>query len=86
MADLHPIQALIAFKHLQGKSHTADNKAVGNEAESIELNIHSDYIFIDHIGSNPDYATSSLGGNVAEYIEADVVSDITSNSQAFFLN
>ena len=74
--------SLIAFKNLQGKSHTDITKGLGNEAEGIFLNVSSDSIFIDAIDSDPTVASAN---NIVEFVQDAVLTlDNTSNGHAYF--
>lgn len=74
-------KAIVAFKHLLGKSNTDVAKELGNEAEGISFNVHAADIWLENIDSTP--ATAVTEG-VAYSITADLVLDPTSNSHAYF--
>ena len=76
-------KAIVAFKHLLGKSNTDVDKEIGNEAESIFLNTHASTIFTDDIHPSPTAAESSSPAIVVKVI-ADFVLDATSNGHSYF--
>jgi len=71
----------IAFKNLSGKSHTDNNKGLGNEAEGIFLNVAGSEVLLDEIDITPANAVSA---GVALFVQADLVLDPTSNGHAYF--
>lgn len=74
--------SLIAFKNLLGKSITETIKGLGNEAEGIAFNVHSDTIFVDNVDTDPAVAVAA---GVAIFVDqADLTADPTSNGKAFF--
>lgn len=81
MAFLNPNQAIVAFKHLLGKSNTDVTKEAGNEAEGIFFNIPAETVWMEDISPTPAIAVT-LGRAVA--VTADMVVDVTSNGHALF--
>lgn len=74
-------KAIVAFKHLLGKSQTDSLKEVGNEAEGLFLNIPADSIFLEPIDPDPSVAESQ---GITVQVTADMTLDNTSNGHAFF--
>jgi hypothetical protein len=73
--------SLVAFKNLQGKSHTDNAKGLGNEAEGIFLNVAANAVFMDTIDEDPSQAVID---GIAELVQADLTLDPTSNGHAYF--
>lgn len=74
-------QTTIAFKNLFNKSNTDVTKGLGNEAEDIKFNIHSDTIFVDTISSTP---STAVAAGAAVFVQADLTLDGSSNGHGFF--
>ena len=74
-------QSQIAFKNLSGKSHTAINKGVSNEAEGIFFNIVSSNVWMSEISATPSISVQS---GVSVRVDAVLVYDNTSNGQSWF--
>lgn len=74
-------QAIIAYKNLSGKSNTDTSKSLGNEAEGIFFNIDSSNVWMNTI---PALAADAVNDGFAIEVEASLVSDPTSNGQAYF--
>lgn len=74
-------QAIVAFKHLLGKSNTDVAKGVNNEFEEIGLTVTGANVWTDMISATPATAVSA---NVAVAVSCDVVLDATSNGHALF--
>lgn len=74
-------QTTIAFKNLLNKSHTDLGKGLGNEAEDIKFNVHSNTIFVSLISSTP---ATAVAAGVAVQLNADLTLDVTSNGHAYF--
>ena len=76
-------KATISFKKLQGKAHTDDTKALGNELYENRINVHSNNVWAEDVDSTPATAVSN---GVAELInDAVFVYDHTSNGHSFYL-
>lgn len=73
--------SLIAFKSLFYRSHTDNNKNLGNESEELKFNVHTDNIFASSISPTP---ASSIADGIAVKVVADLEIDLSSNGHAFF--
>lgn len=83
MAQTTDNKATISFKKLQGKAHTDDAKAIGNEAVENRVNVHGSNVWSNTIDSTPATAVSA---GVAEFInDAVFVEDVTTNGHSFYL-
>jgi len=74
-------QTTIAFKNLLNKSNTDVTKGLGNEAEDIKFNIHSDTIFVNPISAT---TATAIAAGVAVFVQANLTLDGTSNGHAYF--
>jgi len=83
MAQTDSNKATISFKKLQGKAHTDDAKAIGNEATENRVNVHGTNVWAEAISSTPATAVSA---GVAEFVnDAVFVEDVTTNGHSFYL-